>query len=225
MKKLLIGALLSVAAISASAQSEIFNDGDHTAYFGARISLDITAPGDVNNHDTKMKVDLLRPGAGFSFGGIYNMPIIANLYFEPGFNFYYRTTKYDKVHIDAVGNEFLNASQREFGFAVPVMVGYRFNFNPVKVSVFTGPEFSVGLSGKIHAGTKIDDFDMSGSTSLYDSFNRADVSWRFGAGVTYDHYYVGISGAIGLCNKIKKNEGENISLHSNLVSISLGYNF
>lgn len=223
MKKLIMAAAVACMTLSAAAQ-DIFESSDNQPYFGARMSLDICIPGDAKVKHTNMSFDLANPGAGFTIGGIYNYTVWKNLYVEPGLNLYYHTYKLDsKNDVSLVPEEFDKGSLREFGLSIPLMVGYKFSFDNFALSVFTGPEFKVGLSGKYHVGAKVGDVDLSGNTGMYDDFNRADVAWRFGVGMTFSqHYYVSFSGAAGMCNWAKGGE---VRMHRNDVKIAIGYNF
>lgn len=226
MKKALLTLVLACAAVTASAQSEIFDSGNNKIYFGARLSLDITCPTSVSAKNIHTSYDVFNPGAGLNFGGVANIPVYANLYFEPGVMFYYHTAKVKDDFLlaeDLTGEDsFESLSLREFGMQVPLMIGYHFDFNPVKVLIFTGPEFSVGFSGKSHYTSHVNGIKMSGSESMYDDFNRGDVAWRFGAGVNYDAYHFSVSAARSLTNWTK---ADGLSLHRTNVSITLGYNF
>jgi hypothetical protein len=241
MKKQLIALALFAAGCSvASAQSEIFYNPDNKAYFGVRASLDITCPGDVNIKGVGSFSDYVGNGVGFSVGAIYNVPVYYNLYFEPGLNIYRHNAKSKDWLVDMASKlhstEYSKVTLSEWGFDIPLVFGYHFDFSDIKLSVFTGPEFRVGLSGKTkYTTTKSVGPKLKGSESMYSDestfvFNRADVAWRFGVGVTYQKYYFSISGAPGLCNWLNDATSdvfgeEKISMHRNTVSFTLGYNF
>ena len=128
-------AFAGLAALSVTAQNNIFNNPDNKAYFGIRVGGEITCPGKIT--------------AG-------------------------------SVGLDVYKNG---------GFS-----------NDLRVSVFTGPEFEVGFTAKEH----IKGLDASESYSIYGDdggMKRFDMLWGFGAGVTYQHLYFGVSGGIGLINK------------------------
>lgn len=224
MRKLFIAAAMAITCMSATAQSEIFTHSpeEDRVTFGARLSFDITAPGDVEIKSERAKFDILNAGCGFSFGGVVNIPTIGNFYFEPGVNFYYHTAKLDKHFLASEdGVKYKGMSIREFGMNVPLMIGYYFNFNPVKLSLFTGPELSLGLSGKYHISANHNGLNMSGSTSIYDDFNRFNLAWRLGVGVTYRNTYTfAFSAAPDLC---KWNKENGFSIHRTNINFTLGY--
>ena len=203
--------------IGTHAQETLLNNPDNHGYWGVRASLDISCPGDVKY--SGIGTDTYDNGVGFSIGGIYNAPVVANFYIEPGLNLYYNTYSLSKLFKDELKAS--SASIRKFGMRIPVMAGYHFDFTPdAKVSVFTGPELEVGFTGKLHLKSG----NVSESGTIYDDggMSRIDCLWRVGAGVTFGNYYGSVSGAFGLVN-MNKNDG--YTFHENLVSITLGYNF
>ncbi|MCM1037189.1 MAG: PorT family protein [Bacteroides sp.] len=214
--------ILSIVAVflsfAASAQNSIFDNPDNKPYFGARIGLDISCPGNVNVGD--VGIDFFNCGAGLEFGAIYNYPLVANLYIEPGVKLYYDT--YSATDIETLTYDFMDALVRQFGLRIPILAGYHFDFtSDIRVSVFTGPEVEVGLYGK--EVDKIDRYTVS--TNPYSKegwLHRVNLLWNIGAGVSYRQYYMSIDGAIGMLNMWKTSDW---TFHQNRVTISLGYNF
>lgn len=224
MKKFISVLALACVAVLPAAAGDIFDSGDNEAYFGARFSLDISCPSkyDIGG----VSFGGFGNGAGFEAGAVYNIPLWKNLYFEPGLLLYYSTMK-DKVYVqdDGYGNfKDSSARIRRFGFRVPLRAGYSFDFDIVKVSVFTGPRLSLPIVGReklsveTPAGKESDSFNIYGDKS---SFRRMDIGWQFGASVTYDRFVFEISGTPGMLDMIK-GPGR---MHDNSVDITLGYNF
>ncbi|MDE6423577.1 MAG: hypothetical protein K2K95_09195, partial [Muribaculaceae bacterium] len=90
MKRFLISAaLFSFASFTLPAQNTVYNNPDNRAYFGIRVGGEITCPGNFTMEN--VSVDIFKNGGGIEFGGIYNLPIVANFYLEPGLKFYYNT--------------------------------------------------------------------------------------------------------------------------------------
>lgn len=223
MKKflsLIVGILLACTAMYA--QNPVVDNPENKAYFGLRAALDVTCPGDytVNN----VSVSMYDNGVGFELGGIYNVPVKANLYIEPGLKFYYDTYSLKADIVEDLGSSTrVNALDiKKFGMRIPVMAGYHFDFtDDFKLSIFTGPELEIGLSAKEYAKVK----NLEVSNNLYGEdgdMNRVNLLWGFGAGITYQHFYFGINGGIGLTNVCNDSE---LKFHENLVTFSVGYNF
>lgn len=229
MKRLsLILALLLGFAAGANARS-VYNNPSNSARWGVRLSYELACPGDVK-YDDVLKADLLGNGSGVSFGVAYNIPVIYNFYFEPGVTMAYNTYSINKAAIDKffdsdpslAGMRAKAASVRFWEIRVPIIGGYRFDvLDNLGISVFTGPELSLALSGKTHVkvGSLTATEGVYGDDGL---LNRPDVKWRFGVGATInDHFYGAISGAVGLCDMAKGKE----RMHSNLFDMTVGYNF
>ena len=220
MKKfflLMLGILVSGAA--ANAQSTIFNNPENKAYFGVRVGADVNCPGSV--YDDFISLDIFKNGAGLEFGGIYNVPVVANFYVEPGLKLYYDTYSYNT---DAIVGDFPidGISVRKFGMRIPVQAGYHFDFTKdIKVSVFTGPELDVAFSGKACMKSE----GESSSESIYgddSEMRRVNLLWGFGAGISYGRFSFDVKGGIGMLNLYKD---PSLKFHENRVTFSLGYNF
>lgn len=223
MKKFILSVAISLMAIMPSlAQNSIFNNPDNKAYFGVRIGGEVTCPGNVSaNH---IGLDVFKSGGGIELGGIYNVPVVANFYVEPGVKFYYNTfsVKNDFV-VDLQDDIIFNSvSFKKYGMRIPVMAGYHFDFtNDIKVSAFTGPELEIGFSAKEYI--KGHNIEMSESVYGEDGgMNRVDLLWGLGAGVTYKQYYFGVSGSLGMLNMFNDSDA---TFHENRVTFSVGFNF
>lgn len=230
MKKLLLS-LVAVAfgVVGVSAQSTIFNNPDNHAYFGIRVAGEVTCPGSMS--DGPISMGVFNNGGGVEFGGIYNIPVVANFYVEPGLKLFYNTYSVKKEWVDVyddilqysgVAGSVNGISERKFGMRIPVMAGYHFDFtDELRLHVFTGPELEVGFSAQEHISGK----GINGSTNVYGdggSMNRVDALWGMGVGLAYNHFYFGVSGSLGMCNMTKDSD---VEYHENRVSFSIGYNF
>lgn len=222
MKKSIIAlSALILSCASVSAQSSIFFSDNNKAYLGVRVGADVTCPGNVK--DNNISIDMFKNGGGIEFGAIYNIPVIANLYIEPGLKLYYDTYSADIDIIEAItGYNSSSLTVKKFGMRIPVMAGYHFDFiNTTKAYVFTGPELELGISAKEHLKVG----KVSESESLYGedgSFKRVNCLWNIGAGISYQQFYFGINGAIGMLNMYKESQPK---FHENRVTFSIGYNF
>ena len=223
MKKITVSALFVViVCISMAAQNSIFHNPDNKAYFGIRAGGDITCPGNVSVDDVGFR--FFNNGGGIEFGGIYNVPLVANLYIEPGLKFFYDTYSLKNEWLELIQDDiiFNSMSIRKFGMRIPVMAGYHFDFTQdISVSVFTGPELEIGFSGKGY----IKGYNIETSESVYGhdgALNRVNVLWGIGAGMAYRRVYFGINGGIGMTNMLSDSDA---GFHENRVTISLGYNF
>lgn len=100
MKRIIMAMLAIVVMTDLKAQENIVvNNPDNTPYWGIRVNYDYTIPGSVKQGG--VGIDLFKGGSGFSVGAIYNLPIIANLYFEPGISLFYDTYRTDDIMVGA----------------------------------------------------------------------------------------------------------------------------
>lgn len=235
MKKLAIAlAVVAMAAGSASAQ-RVVNNPDNKPFWGVRASLDISCPTKVTYKEDGYKESekLYKNGVGFSVGAIYNLPIVANFYFEPGVSFFYNTWKNNLDALDEDIKDHINHNSfRQTGIRIPLNLGYHFDFtDDFKVSVFTGPQLQVGFSCDNYVGAKVGDTEVHEAPSMYsgdEGFNRFNMSWNVGVGFTYQHIYLGVTGSMEMTNMIRikdKPDDYKVTGHMNTVGIALGYNF
>lgn len=214
--------MTGLASVSLLAQGSVFNNPANKAYFGIRAGGEITCPGNVSA--ANVGVSVFKKGGGIEFGGIYNIPVVANFYIEPGLKLYYNTYSLKDEWIKAVQDDVIleSLAVKKFGMRIPVMAGYHFDFiDDIKVSLFTGPELEIGFSAK----ETVKGHNIESTGSLYGDeggMNRADLLWGVGAGIAFRHIYFGVSGALGMLNMFGDSE---VSFRENRVTFSVGYNF
>lgn len=247
LKMLGAGMVALFSVYDCEAESYMFDNPDNKATLGVRVSLDISSAANGGAYYNNR--------AGFSAGAVYNIPLWMNLYFEPGVSVFYNTfgtSAWDEVAVDVPvldsagapvigpdGNPVMDSklypyqidgSIRNFGFRIPMMAGYHFDFTEdVKVHVFTGPQLNLSLLARYHrnavrvSGAE----EPAASCSLFgtEGFKHIDLQWAFGVGVTYQNYYLSLGGAWGLTHMKSSTELLGRDLRRNMFSISLGYNF
>jgi len=224
MKKFIVSmAVMAFAFVATLAQNTVVNNPDNRAYFGIRVGGEITCPGKVSERN--VGVGVFKNGGGIEFGGLFNVPIVANFYFEPGMKFYYNIYSLNKEFLGVL-QEYINCKSvvyKKFGMRVPVMFGYHFDFaKDFKVSIFTGPELEIGFSAKEHINGINVEITSENLYTENGAFNRMDLLWGVGAGFSYQHFYFGVSGGIGMLNMARNSYSK---FHENRVTFSGGYNF
>lgn len=237
MKKTFLAVLALFIGLGVHAQSYLLDNPNNRPYFGVRGSYHLSLPGKIKAEagGTTVKTKLFGKGSGFTVGAIYNMPLVANLYLEPGVTLAYTTESF-KTESDRFpaffAKEMKHSSARKFSVEVPVQVGYHFDFTPdVSLAVSTGPVLKVGVVNDYYLTSE----DLPGGQVLHKSgslygddgmLNRVDCAWRVGVGFNIArNYYVGVSGDIGLCNMLNTSDDGTVSMHENSFQVSVGYNF
>lgn len=238
MKKILLAAASLLIALGASAQSYLLDNPNNHGYFGIRGSYNLSLPTKVkstigdNTYTNKKKV--FGNGSGFSLGVVYNQPLVANLYLEPGVTFAYTTESF-KNTMDMFpaffDKKMKHSSARKFSVEIPVQVGYHFDFTPdVSLAISTGPVLKVGIVDDYYlTADKTAGGRIHKSGSLYGedgALNRVDCAWRIGVGFNIaTNYYIGVSGDLGMVNMLKSDMDGAVSMHDNAFNVTLGYNF
>lgn len=235
IKTFVICAVLGGVVSASAASSYLFDNPENQAYFGARVSVDISSAANGGG--------MYSNAPGFSLGGIYNIPVYKNLYFEPGLSLFYNTfganhwdTYTDPAIVDpATGDPAeityqIDGSIRNFGFRIPLMIGYHFDFTEdIKVNVFTGPQLNLSVVSRYHqSAVKVPgEEEPAYSQSLFGThgFKHMDLQWKFGVGVSYQKYYMDLSGAWGITKMKSSTDWLQRNLRRNIFSITIGYNF
>lgn len=250
MRKTLFFSILAFGvAMGVSAQERVVNNPDNKGYFGVRLSVDAPIPGNVNYTDFEDHVKISEKpygtGAGFTVGAIYNLPLVANLYFEPGLSFYYNAVSIKEGQLreeidqlDRAGVKLTNHSVRQSGMKIPLIFGYHFDFTKdFNLAVFTGPVLDLGFSMDAYIKFKYEGNAYRVAESLYkaedsdrdDRMNRFNADWRVGVGVNYKNFFASFSGDIRMTNMYHVAENNrkyyDASYRQNLFQFTLGYNF
>lgn len=242
--------LLSVVvSMTALADRNVFWNSNNNGYFGLRVALDVTSPGSFRQRNSSDGILLtqkyLGSRCGLSVGAVYNMPVVANLYFEPGVSVFYNTTsvRYD-VHkslpIEYIDNIYavVNAGRtvKQWGMRIPLDLGYRFDLQRnFSLSVFTGPVLNIGFAMDGCMGFKLDNTIFYSESSLYstgnsqnhDRFNRVSLAWRVGIAANIRNFYIGLSGNLGLTNLYHvapaNRDAYRLVHRQNLFQLTVGY--
>lgn len=246
-KTIVIAAAMMCVSGVAATETYLFDNPENRPYLGVRVGIDISSAANGGGYYSNK--------AGFAAGAVYNIPLWRNLYFEPGLSVFYNpfgTTSWDSYEVSTpvLDNSGLpvmspdgtpvtesrevsyqiDGSIRNFGFRIPLIVGYHFDFTEdIKVHVYTGPQFNLSLLARYHReGVHVPEAQAPAeSCSLFgtNGFKHCDMQWNFGVGLSYQTYYVGLSGSWGLTDMKSGTAMLTRDLHRNLFSINLGYNF
>ncbi|MDE6683020.1 MAG: PorT family protein [Muribaculaceae bacterium] len=207
------------------ASNPVLDNPDNSPFWGVRVGYDWSLPG---KWDTPVgdDIDLFKSGPGVSISGIYNLPVIANLFFEPGLTFYYDQYAYKDLLITNEQGGIIDKDPKviKYGLRIPLVFGYRFDFSDrFSISLFTGPQIGYAFSGKIKFKNK-DKMEEPLPEELFGDYGqrRFNIDWNIGSSFEVDyHWQFSIIGSLGL-NDIQKNS---INFKENRVTFALGYNF
>lgn len=200
-----------------------YNNPENTPYWGIRLGVDGGATGYVKVGDEAK--ELYHDDAGVALTGTYNVPIVANLYLEPGLSVYYYEYSANKDVLESFGPDITDITRKIFGMRLPVMIGYHFDLTKkFKIYLYTGPELETGFVAK----EQIKSYTYRPLTTwrnLYGddgSLKRINVLWGYGLGFSYSKFYFGFGGGQGLVNMVKNSDMRMRGLHA---YFQIGLNF
>ena len=239
---IILGAVAAIPAINA--QSYMFDNPENRTFFGVRAGLDVSSAANGGA--------MFGNKAGFSVGAVYDIPVVANFYFEPGLYLFYNTfgtvhlEDYSYAQTDAEGNESeihklyqVDGTLRNFGFRIPLNFGYHFDFSEdLSLHVFTGPQANLSLAARYHQNeviTPAGQVVKSTSVNAFGTggFKHLDLQWNFGVGLSWQRYYMSVGGSVGITHMKSASVIQagpyaidlRRDIRRNLFNISVGYNF
>ena len=225
MKRTIIMLAALASLLPTKAANIVVNNPDNHAFWGVRATFDYSVSTMVNYTNAAYSFRPLKAAPGFQLGAIYNLPLVANLYLEPGVNFFYDTHKENIYVGTSITSSQADLSYSRYGVRVPVMVGYHFDvWENASLKVFTGPEVSYGIGSSTSISYDGNKADIIGfKPDFYDRVKRFECSWDFGAGITFSNIDISVAGSLGLLNA---NTAESsLDYKINRIYVAVGYNF
>lgn len=220
--KILSSFLLALAAVVPAAAQQ--SAGSDFNGWGVRASLDVTMPSKatLTNGD---KFKLFSSGAGVSAGVVYNYPFAGDFYIESGVSLFYDTYKYSDITIAIdwqTPGDVVNPAVKKFGVRVPLTVGYRFFIgNNFDFSLYTGPEVSYALVGRIDMSKLYGDESVDDNMFASGGHRRFDCGWKVGVGFPFGRWVVSLEGMFGFMDQLNTDW----SYRNRRLSFTVGYDF
>lgn len=212
-----------------SAEASPYGNINPRPYWGMRAEIDVTLPSKFHTISTSHAESLFKPGMGVNVGAIYNVPLVSNLYLEPGANLYYQYYSYDLLISDSEQNTTEDPTVKKFGLRVPVNVGYRFNVSDgFSLSLFTGPQLDWGITGSVkYKNPSAANDDAQHQLAVYGDGDygqrHISMSWRVGIGVEINHdTSLALVGNFGVTDLMKHKD---YTFRENSLGLVIGYNF
>lgn len=193
--------------------------GDRTA-FSLRVGAAATIPTAWHG-DGGFTIDMYRPGTSMSLGGHVRVALAGGWYVEPGVVASYSHFRYDELYTTEGG--FLSDSDPAVDrliFAVPVVAGYTFDLGGFGLSVFTGPELSLGAVGRFNP-RKPELWEGVNRNIYSKEMNRVGASWKVGAMASLGMFEIGLEAAIGMTDMLQGA----VSCRESRVGATIGYCF
>ncbi|MCH5235559.1 MAG: PorT family protein [Muribaculaceae bacterium] len=214
LKILLIGTILCCFNLNL-----IANDYNKVLW-GLKATVDVEIPGKWRGENTS--VTMYKPGAGFTIGGVSNIYLGKNFYFEPGVSFFYSQYRCDySIGTDLV-NMIKNPKIYKLGIEVPLVFGYTIDFSEkFGMDVFTGPQLRYALGGEMVIKDQEIKEEFGSTVDLWEIQRRVDCSWKIGIGFPMNQFTLSFEADLGITNLLKHE----ISFRENRIGLGLSYYF
>lgn len=179
---------------------------DNEPIWGLKVSVDAELPGKWHGDHVSWK--MYRPGCGFTAGGVCNIYLPRNFYFEPGLALSYSQYRYkDLVILDHNGWEGeRDPKLYKWGIQVPLIFGYAFDFSGRGgMNIFTGPQLRYAFDGKIAVSDEglLDAMEAYTDTWNLNGQRRLDCSWKIGVGFPVDNLNISLEADLGISDLLK----------------------
>lgn len=188
--------------------------------WGLKATVDVEIPGKWRYENNGVK--MYKPGAGFTLGGVSNIYLGKNFYFEPGVSFFYSQYRWDlKIGVEGLFDNVNYPKLYKLGLEMPLVFGYTIDFSDkFAMDVFTGPQLRYALGGKTVINKEINEF-IGDTLDLWNVQRRFDCSWKIGIGFPLNQFTLSFEADLGITNLLKHE----ISYRENRVGLGLAYYF
>ncbi len=214
-RKILSIVLLLVSTVSTFAQN-------NTVIWGIKATVDAELPG--KWHGDGGGVTMYRPGYGFTIGGVSNIYLGKNFYFEPSFSLAYSQYKYKDVVFTNSEGVIVETDPKiyKWSFQIPLVVGYSIDlWEKSALNIFTGPQVRYAFAGKIAFKDKGLNEDSNEYVNLWNGQRRFDLSWKVGVGVPVNNFFISLEADLGITDLLKSD----LSFRDNRVGVGVTYYF
>lgn len=169
---------------------------------------------------------MFNSGFGASIGGLANIYLGKNFYFEPELALFYEGYSYNNVRAVAPNSPSVNVGPdiHKLGLRLPLVFGYFINISDTwGLDVFTGPEFNYAFYGNATSQNEEvkDNYDLMHVFKGDFAQNRFDMEWKVGIGFPVSNFLISLEADLGITDLMKGSR----SLRDNRVSLGITYYF
>ncbi len=200
--------------------------------FGFRGGINFSSFAEEDNEDSKNRIT-------YSAGLIMDIPVMSNVYIQPGLFLSNKGSKYEAKYSD---EEYETKDEMSINLAylqMPILISYRYALSDgLKWNFDFGPYFAYGIAGNVEYKYTTYDGETEVEEDSFDAFtkgndndddnmglNRFDAGLCFGTGLFFGKAYIGIQYELGLTNIANKDAWDDYSIKNRNLLISIGYNF
>lgn len=209
-----------IGVILCSFNLNVIANDKNKVIWGLKATVDLELPG--KWHADNNSVKMYNPGAGFTIGGVSNIYLGKNFYFEPGVSFFYSQYRCDySIGTDLV-NMVKNPKLYKLGIQVPLVFGYTIDFSDkIVMDVFTGPQLRYALGGEIVIKNQEIKEQFGSTVDLWEAQRRFDCSWKIGIGFPMNQFTLSLEADLGITNLLKHE----INFRENRLGLGFTYYF
>ena len=195
---------------------------DNPVIWGIKASVDAELPS--KWHGDGGGVTMYRPGYGFTVGGVSNIYLGKNFYFEPGISLAYSQYRYKDIEFsdsDGVIRE-TDPKIYKWSLQIPLVVGYTIDLSDeYSLNVFTGPQVRYAFAGGISFKNKEIAEEADEYVNLWNGQRRFDLSWKVGVGIPINNFQISLEADLGITDLLKND----MSFRENRVGVGVTYYF
>lgn len=199
--------------------------GTQTVVWGIKGVIDAELPHAEWTRDGD-KQRMFNSGFGASIGGLANIYLGRNFYFEPGLALTYVGYSYNNVMRVAPNSPSVNGGPNiyKLGLRLPAVFGYFINISEKwGLDVFTGPVLDYTFYGT----AKSQNDEVKQNYDLMHVFRgdyaqrRFNLGWRVGVGFPVNNFLISLEADIGITDMLKGP----LTLRENRVGLGVTYYF
>jgi len=195
---------------------------NNTVIWGIKASIGAELPS--KWHRDGGVVTMYRPGYGFTIGGVSNIYLGKNFYFEPALSLAYSQYRYKDISLMDGDGTIIETDPKiyKWSFQIPLIVGYTIDMSDnFALNVFTGPQVRYAFAGKIDLGNKELNEDADEYINLWNGQRRFDLSWKVGVGFPVNSFLISLEADFGITDLLKND----FSFRENRVGVGVTYYF
>lgn len=195
---------------------------DNPVIWGIKASVDAELPS--KWHRDGGGVTMYRPGYGFTIGGISNIYLGKNFFFEPGISLAYSQYKYKDLAISDSEGVIWETDPKiyKWSLQIPLVFGYSIDMSDrYSLNVFTGPQVRYAFAGDVSFKNKEIAEEVDESVNLWNGQRRFDLSWKVGVGIPINNFQISLEADFGVTDLLKND----FSFRENRVGIGVTYYF
>lgn len=198
--------IITALVLCLGANYALAQESEKAVLWGLKAAVDVELPG--KWHGEHATVPMYKAGSGFQIGGVSNIYLGRNFYFEPGVSLFYSQYRYKDLLLTGNDGQWVENDPKiyKWGVEVPLVVGYTFGITEYfSMNVFTGPQLRYAFAGEIVIKDPGIQEDLKNYSDLWgiNGQHRFDCSWKIGVGFPINNFNFAIEADLGITDLLK----------------------